>query len=183
MEYKKLFITFFKINMFTFGGGYTIVPVIRDEFVEKHDLIDEDEMLNIVAIAQSGPGPMAINTSLLTGYRIKGWKGALTCLLASVLPCIIIISIMYYIYDAISSNSIIKSIFMCMSGAISAVLLITVYQMAKKALSKHRIFGSILMTISFLLSYFTSINTIFIIILAALCGLTVFSLIEEDKIK
>lgn len=183
MEYKKLFITFFKINMFTFGGGYTIVPVIRDEFVEKHGLIDEDEMLNIVAIAQSGPGPMAINTSLLTGYRIKGWKGALTCLLASVLPCIIIISIMYYIYDAISSNSIIKSIFMCMSGAISAVLLITVYQMAKKALSKHKIFGSILMAISFLLSYFTSINTIFIIILAALCGLTVFSLVEEDKIK
>ncbi len=104
ISYKSLFTTFFKINMFTFGGGYTIVPVIRDEFVNKKKLIDDDEMLDIVAIAQSGPGPMAINTSILTGYRLIGWKGALVCLLASVLPCLIIISIMYYVYNTISQN-------------------------------------------------------------------------------
>jgi len=64
---SEIFFTFLKINTFTFGGGYTIVPVIRDEFMMKKKLIDEDEMLGIVALAQSGPGAMAISTSLLTG--------------------------------------------------------------------------------------------------------------------
>ncbi|SEN68960.1 chromate transporter [Peptostreptococcus russellii] len=183
ISYKSLFITFFKINMFTFGGGYTIVPVIRDEFVNKKKLIDDDEMLDIVAIAQSGPGPMAINTSILTGYRLIGWKGALVCLLASVLPCLIIISIMYYVYNTISKNSIVKAALGCMSGAISAVLFITVFQMAKKALVKHKIFGSILMFSAFSAAYFTNINTIYIILLSGMIGLIVFSLVEEDKIK
>lgn len=182
-SYKSLFVTFFKINMFTFGGGYTIVPVIRDEFVNKMGLIDDDEMLDIVAIAQSGPGPMAINASILTGYRIRGWKGALTCLLASVLPCLIIISIMYYIYDTISENTVVKAALGCMSGAISAVLFITVFQMAKKALSKHKFFGAAIMIAAFIVGDFTNINTIYIIIIAGLIGLIVFSLVEEDKIK
>ena len=182
-SYKSLFITFFKINMFTFGGGYTIVPVIRDEFVNKKNLIKDDEMLDIVAIAQSGPGPMAISTSILTGYRLKGWKGALTCLTASVLPCLIIISILYYVYDSISENTVAKAALGCMSGAISAVLFVTVFQMAKKALSKHKIFGTIIMITAFLVGNFTNINTVYIIIVAGLIGLTVFSLVEEDKIK
>ncbi|MEG0249752.1 MAG: chromate transporter [Peptostreptococcus sp.] len=182
-SYKSLFLTFFKINMVTFGGGYTIVPVIRDEFVNKRGLIDDDDMLDIVAIAQSGPGPMAINTSILTGYSIKGWKGALVCLLASVLPCLIVISLLFYAYDSVSKNSIVKSALGCMSGAISAVLFITVFQMAQKALSKHKIFGSILMISAFAAGYFTNINTIYIIIISGLVGLIIFSLVEEDKIK
>ena len=72
---RELFTTFFRINAVTFGGGYTIVPVIRDEFMKKKGLIDEDEMLDIVALAQSGPGAMAISTSLLTGYKLRGVKG------------------------------------------------------------------------------------------------------------
>ncbi len=182
-SYKSLFLTFFKINMITFGGGYTIVPVIRDEFVNKKELIDDEDMLDIVAIAQSGPGPMAINTSILTGYRLRGWKGALVCLLASVLPCLIVISLLFYAYESVSKNTVVKSALGCMSGAISAVLFITVFQMAKKALSKHKIFGSILMISAFLLAYFTNINTVYIIIISGLTGLIIFSLVEEDKIK
>jgi len=64
IKLREIFITFLKINAFTFGGGYTIVPVIRDEFMKKRKLIDEDEMLGLVALAQSGPGAMAISTSL-----------------------------------------------------------------------------------------------------------------------
>ncbi len=180
---RILFTTFFKINMFTFGGGYTIVPVIRDEFVNKKNLINDDEMLDIVAIAQSGPGPMAINASILTGYRLNGYKGAFICLLASILPCLIIISIMYYIYNTISKNTLVKSILGCMSGAISAVLFITVLQMAKKALSKHKIFGTILMLASFVSAYFFNINTIYIILLAGMLGFIIFSVIEEEKVK
>ena len=89
----ELFLTFFRINAITFGGGYTIVVVLRDEFMSKKKIISEDEMLDLVAIAQSGPGAMAINTSVLTGYKLRGPLGALVCMLASVAPCIIIITI------------------------------------------------------------------------------------------
>lgn len=182
INFKKLFAIFFKINLFTFGGGYTIVPVIMDEFSKKRNLIKEDEMIDIVAIAQSGPGPMAINTSILTGYRILGVKGALTCLFASILPCLIIISILYYVYSNVIQIKLIQTIMECMSGAMSAILIFTVVNMAKKALIKHKIFGITLMLLSFILSYFTNISTVIIIILAGLTGLLVFSIIEEDKI-
>ncbi|WP_101772888.1 chromate transporter [Peptostreptococcus faecalis] len=176
---KSLFLSFFKINAVTFGGGYTIVPVIRDEFVNKRKIINDSEMLDIIAVAQSGPGPMAINTSMLVGYRTKGIKGALTCIFASVLPCIIVISIMYYIYSSISKNPWIKSALECMSGAISAILFINVYQMSKIALSKHKLFGSIIFLFSFLVGYFTNITVIFIIIASGLLGLTYYSILKE----
>ena len=80
----KLFFTFFKINAITFGGGYTIVPVIKDIFVEDLKLINEDDMMDIVALAQGGPGAMAISASILTGYKLRGPIGAFICLVASV---------------------------------------------------------------------------------------------------
>lgn len=177
---RELFITFFKINMFTFGGGYTIVPVIRGEFVSGRGLIDDDEMLDIIAIAQSGPGPMAINTSILTGLRLRGISGALICLIASVLPCLIIISALFFVYREAVKNSVVRSALETMSGAISAVLLITVYQMSKKALSKNKIFGVILFLLSFLVGYFTEINTAIIIFVAGVIGFVTFSIINED---
>lgn len=184
ISFMDLFFIFFKINSITFGGGYTIVPVIIEEFSQKRNLIDSSEMLDIVAIAQSGPGPMAINTSILTGYRLKGWKGALTCLLASILPCIIIISILYYVYAGIIDIKWIKSALESMGGAISAVLFFTVFNMAKKNLAKHKIFGLILMVSSFVIGYFTNINTIYIIAISGLIGLMVFTFAkEEDDVK
>lgn len=180
---KSLFGIFFKINMFTFGGGYTIVPVIRDEFATRRRLIDEDVMLDIVAVAQSGPGPMAINTSILTGYKLRGLPGAFTCLLASVCPCFIIISLLYFAYSTVSHNPWVRSALSCMSGAISAVLFITVFNMAKNALKKHRIFGSLLFVNAFVLGYFLKINTVYIIIMSALIGLLTFSLVEDWKVR
>lgn len=74
----NLFLTFFRINAITFGGGYTIVAVLRDEFVLRKKLIKEDDMLDLTALAQSGPGAMAINTSVLAGYKLRGMPGAIT---------------------------------------------------------------------------------------------------------
>ncbi len=183
LSYLDLFCTFFKINLVTFGGGYTIVPVIRDEFVKKRKLIQDDEMLDMIAIAQSGPGPMAINTSILTGYRLKGWKGSLVSLFASVLPCLIIISILFYIYSTISKIKVIEYSLQVMSGSITAVLFITVFQMTKKALLKHKIFGSILFIFSVLVGLFTNVNTVFIIVISGFIGVAVFSLVKEEKVK
>ena len=165
-----IFMTFLKINTFTFGGGYTIVPVIRDEFIEKKKLIAEEEMLNIVALAQSGPGPMAISTSLLTGYRLRGPIGAIVALTASVLPCLVIITILYYIYEQVQANPWVQSAFSVMSGAISAVLAWTTINMAKTALKKHKYFGLAMMVAAFLASFYFRINTALIILCCGLFG-------------
>jgi len=180
---REIFITFLKINAFTFGGGYTIVPVIRDEFMKKRKLIDEEEMLGLVALAQSGPGAMAISTSLLTGYRLRGFKGALTALFASVLPCLIIISTLFYFYDAFSRNFWVKSALIGMGGVISAVLLLTVYDMGKAAMKKHRYFSLTLMVGAFAASYFGNVHTIIIIITLAVIGFITFTIFDERQVR
>lgn len=180
---REIFITFLKINTFTFGGGYTIVPVIRDEFMKKRKLIDEEEMLGLLALAQSGPGAMAISTSLLTGYRLRGFKGALTALFASVLPCLIIISTLFYFYDAFSRNFWVKSALIGMGGVISAVLLLTVYDMGKAAMKKHRYFSLTLMVGAFAASYFGNVHTIIIIITLAVIGFITFTIFDERQVR
>lgn len=179
----QLFLILLKINTFTFGGGYTIVPVISDEFVLKRKLITAEEMTEIVALAQSAPGPMVVNASLLTGYRIKGVLGALVSLLASVLPCLVLISFLYYVYDAVSTNPWVKSAFSVMGGVISGVLIVTTFSMARVALKSHPLFGSILMLMSFIASFFFSINTGIIIFICSIIGLSVFSLFDESSVR
>ncbi len=179
----ELFITIFKINAFTFGGGYTIVPVIRDEFNKGKGLIGKEEMYNIAALAQSGPGPMAVNTSLLVGYRLRGPIGAMVCLLASTLPCLIILSIMYYLYDFIRENSWVRAAFSCMGGSIAGVLLLTSIDMIKSALKKHTIFGLILMVGGTGVSVLYDLNTALIILFCGIAGLVTFSILPEEKIK
>lgn len=179
----EIFLTFFKINAVTFGGGYTIVPVIRDEFVKKKKLIDEDEMLSLVALAQSGPGAMAISTSLLTGYKLRGWKGAVTALTASVLPPLILISIIFYFYDAFSTNFWVKSALLGMGGVISSVLVLTVYDMGKSAIKKHPRFSLVLMLGAFVASFGFKIHTVLIILTLAIIGLVTFSLLKEEQVR
>lgn len=176
----EIFLTFLKISSFTFGGGYTIIPVIKDEFSKKKKLIDEDDMMDIIAIAQSGPGAMAISTSILTGYKIKGIKGALAAAIGAVLPCIVIISIISFFYKEFSQNRIIQFALKGMSGAISAVLLNTTYNMYKNAVKKDSLYGHIVMVIAFLIAMFTDISTSWIILGLAISGLIYFRLKKED---
>lgn len=179
---RTLFITLFKINAFTFGGGYTIVPVIRDEFVKKRPLIEADEMLNLTALAQSGPGPMAINTSLLTGYRLRGPIGAIVALIASVLPCLIIITALFYVYRTVRTNPWVNAAFGVMGGVISGVLVVTTWDMAKLALKQHKIFGLLLMVGAFVASFVFNLNAAMIIFACGLFGLALFSFVDESKV-
>ncbi|MDO5037548.1 MAG: chromate transporter [Tissierellia bacterium] len=180
ISYSHLFWVFLKINSFTFGGGYTIVPIVREYFVEKEPLIEEKEMLDLVALAQSGPGAMAISLSLLTGYRLRGVGGALVCALASCLPCLVIITIISGFYQAFRDNPYIAAMLTGISGVISAVLFLTTFNMAKTALKIYPVFSSLMMGLAFVLGFFTSLNTGLIILLLALIGLVTFSLNRKD---
>ena len=99
-KYKKLFFSTFKLSACTFGGGFVIIPLMRKKFVEELGWIQEDEMMDLAAIAQSSPGAIAVNASILVGYHVAGIPGAMLTVLGTVLPPLIIISIISTFYQA-----------------------------------------------------------------------------------
>ena len=106
--YRKLFTSTFYLSAFTFGGGYVIIPLMRKKFVEQFHWIEETEMLDLTAIAQSAPGPIAVNASILIGYRLAGFAGAMVSTLGTVLPPLIILSLISLAYTAFQSSLIVK---------------------------------------------------------------------------
>ena len=99
-KYKKLFFSTFQLSACTFGGGFVIIPLMRKKFVDELGWIDEDEMLDLTAIAQSSPGAIAVNASILVGYHVAGFLGAMLTVLGTILPPLIIISIISMFYRA-----------------------------------------------------------------------------------
>lgn len=178
----QLFLTLMKINAVTLGGGYTIVPVIRQEFVSKRGLLDDEDMLDIIAVAQSGPGAMAVSTSYLTGVRLNGIMGGLAAILGSVLPPLLIITVVFFIYDAIKSNIFVRAALRGMSGVIVASLAFSVKDLFVAVMQKHRVFSGVLMLAAFVLSFWKLLRTPWIILLLALSGLIAYGLFfSRDK--
>ena len=108
--YTKMFASTFTLSMFTFGGGFVIVPLMKKKFVDELHWIDEEEMLDMVAIAQSSPGAIAVNGSIIIGYRLLGVPGALVNIVATVLPPLIILTIISYFYAAFRSSPIVSAV-------------------------------------------------------------------------
>ncbi|HPY64796.1 MAG TPA: chromate transporter [Bacillota bacterium] len=181
MSLWKFFLKIFAISMMTFGGGYTIVPLIREEFAHKEKLIRDDEMLELIALSQTAPGPIAVSTALLTGYKLKGRRGAIVGIVAAILPPLIIISILYYFYTWFAANFWVRAALRGMSGAISAIMVVAVYDLAKASLKEHKVFSAIILIAAFLTSTFTSINTGLIILALALVGIVAFRYVPKEK--
>ena len=144
--------------MLTFGGGYTIVPLIREEFVRRESLLSDDEMLSLIALSQTVPGPIAVSTALMTGYRLKGDQG-LSSVSRRGTPPLITISVLYTFYAWFAENFWVRAALRGMGGAVSAVMLIAVYDLAKASLKKHRIFPPSSWFPPFLTSLLISVNT------------------------
>lgn len=176
-----MFMMFLKISSFTFGGGYTIVPVIKDEFSVKRNIISEKEMMDIVSISTSGPGPMVINCSILLGYKLHKVLGAIVAAIASAVPSLIIITIISFFYKEFSNNYYVKAALTGMGGAIAAVLLLTTFSMIKQSLESNLIIGICIMVSAFIASYIFNINTGLIILAVAIFGLIIYSIVKEEK--
>ncbi len=129
----NLFLTFFKIGAFTFGGGYAMIPIIQEEIVKKKKLIDENEFLDAIALAQGSPGPIAVNTSIYVGYRVAGFPGALACTLGTVLPSFAIILLVVTYFYQYRNNPILDKVFLGIGPAIVALILSAVYKMVKNS--------------------------------------------------
>ena len=128
--YFKLFYSTFCLSAFTFGGGYVIVPLMRKKFVNELEWLDEKEMLDLTAIAQSAPGAMAVNAAILVGYRLAGILGAFITILATVLPPLIILSVISMFYQLFRESILVGALMFGMQAAIGAVIVDVVFGMA-----------------------------------------------------
>lgn len=129
----NLFLIFFKIGAFTLGGGYVMLPIIHREIVEKHRWIDEEEFLNMLTIAQSSPGPLAVNTSIYTGYRLAGSAGVFFCTLGTILPSFIILVFVAAFYSEFQQILWVQKFFQGVRPAVVALIIHAAWKLGKAA--------------------------------------------------
>ncbi|MGB4034443.1 MAG: chromate transporter, partial [Christensenellales bacterium] len=180
--YLKLFLSTLQLSAFTFGGGYVIVSLLQKKFVEKFKWISEKEMLDIVAISQSSPGAIAVNSSILIGYRMAGFWGALSTLLGTILPPLLIITGISFFYEAFRDNQIVSAVFKGMQAGIAAVIVDVVYRMGKRYFVDKDYLSIAIIICAFSLSFFLEINVIFIILGGIALGVIIY-LINRKKQK
>ena len=178
-KHLDLFLTFFKIGAFTFGGGYAMLPLIKHEASEKHGWISDEEMLDIVAISESTPGPIAINSATFVGYRTAGVTGAACATLGVVLPSFLVIALLGTLLDAYSSLKWVKYAFFGIKAGVLALICKAVYSMYKAC--PKGVFSYIIMGLSFALVCLAGISSIYVLLLCAGAGLAFTALEGRQK--
>ena len=163
-----LFLTFLKIGAFTFGGGYAMIPIIEKEVCDKHKWITGEDVLDIFAISESTPGPIAINSATFIGYKIAGTSGSFCATLGVVLPSFVIISVISLVLRQFSDIKVVQFAFNGIRAGVLALIIKALYSMYKKV--PKGALAYILMGASFVLAAFTEINVIFIIIGCGVAG-------------
>ena len=168
--YFTMFKAVFGVCTFTFGGGLVIVPLLRKKFVEGLGWFEDDEMMDLVAIAQSTPGPIAINCSTLIGYRLAGVKGALLAVLAAILPSFIIITAISMAYEAFRDNTIVRMALRAMQAGIAAVIVDVAFDMGVNVVKPRKWLPIVIMIAAFIAAFFLRINVAYIIIACGFIG-------------
>ena len=177
----KLFITFFKIGAFTFGGGYAMIPLIQHEVSEKNKWITDEDILEIVAIAESTPGPIAINSATFVGYRVCGVLGSVAATLGVVLPSFMIILAISFVLAAFQELRAVQYAFMGIRAGVLALVLKALISMFKKC-PKGWVSYTVI-AFAALVGIFTDINVFLIIIASALFCLVTYSILRRRAEK
>lgn len=180
IKLSVLFKEMFIISCFTFGGGYVMIGLMKEKFVDDLKWIDEDEELDMIAIAQSAPGAMAINSAIMLGYSLKGLKGALISVLGVLIPPIFIIAIAAYFYDMLMGNQVFQVMLQVTRAAVAAVIVSVVIDLAKDVVKKKDVFNIILMIATFVASYFFKVSVVHIILICIALGIAA-TYIEKRK--
>ncbi len=179
-DYFNLFRIMFTLSAFTFGGGYVIVSLMKNEFVDRLKWIDEEEMLNLVAIAQSSPGAVAVNGSILVGYKVGGIVGAIVSIFGTILPPFLILSVISVGYNQFKENLYVSAFLKGMQPAIAAIIISVVIQLARNIIKQKEPFFILIMVLAFIVNYFLKFNIILIILTCALLG-GFFALYKQKK--
>ena len=176
----QLFLSTLYISAFTFGGGFVIVTFMKKKFVDELHWIDEDEMLDLTAIAQSSPGSIAVNAAILVGWRVGGALGIAIAVLGTLLPPMLILSMISFFYAAFASNRYVALTLRGMQAGVAAVIADVVCDLGGKVLKTKSWIHIALMLTAFIATYFLNINVIFVILASALIGV-ILSLIDRRK--
>ena len=170
-SYRKLFISTFLISAVTVGGGFVLIPLMKAKFVDEYGWLEENEALDLVSIAQSAPGVMAANSSIIMGYRMGGFLGSLTALLATVLPPLITLTVISFFYDAFASNPYVRMFLKGMQCGVTAILIKVVLDLVIKQVKKKLALPLVVMAGTFIAAVVFKINIMHIIAVDAVIGL------------
>lgn len=168
--YAQLFWYTFQLSAFTFGGGFVIVPLMRKKFVQDLHWIDDEEMMDIAAIAQSSPGAIAVNASILLGYRVAGVAGGLVTVVGTVLPPLVILSVISFFYAAFRANRYVSLVMKGMQAGVAAVICDVVLTMGASVLKSRRMLYLLTLGGAFIAVYFFKVNVILVILVCGLVG-------------
>lgn len=169
-----LFLYTMRISAFTFGGGYVIVTLMKKQFVDRLGWLDEQEMLDYTAIAQSSPGPIAVNASILVGSRVAGLPGAAAAILGTVLPPLVLLTLISYVYTYFISMEPIRFLMLGMQAGVIAVICDVVCSLCRGIWKDGRWLALITAVVTLVLVAFLSINVIFVVLACALMGILVY---------
>ncbi|MBN2878642.1 MAG: chromate transporter [Clostridia bacterium] len=176
---KDLFLISLKLGAFTFGGGYAMFPLLVREYAQNKKYFSDEEMLDILAVAQSLPGMIAINACILIGYRLCSLPGALVAVLGMALPSLIVMSVISFFYVRFSTNEYVISALKGIRVAVIALLIQAVIKLGKQGVKGA--FGWIVAVSAFLFSVFSGVHLIFIIIAGGLAGILYSYLINKEN--
>lgn len=171
----KLFLVFMKIGTFTIGGGYAMIPIIKDE-LDKRGWIEDDELPDIIALAQSAPGVLAVNVSIFTGYKIRGLKGSIAATLGSVCPSFLIILAIAMAFTNFQDNPIVIRIFKGIRPVVVSLIASPMISMAKKCDTSW--WAWLITGTSLILVAFLEVSPIYIVIVIIILALA-FAKIKE----
>ncbi|GAB2323673.1 chromate transporter [Alkalibacterium sp. m-11] len=147
------------------------MPLMEKKFVNELGWIDEDEMLNLIAIGQSAPGPIAVNTSILIGYRMAGFSGAMVTVLGTILPPLVIMTGLTYIYLVVRDNALVNNVLLGMQAGVAAIIVNVVINMALRIIKQKKIVPVLVMIAALIAGIGFQVNILWLLFVSALIGL------------
>lgn len=180
---RALFFSTLYISAFTFGGGFVIVTFMKRKFVDELHWIDEQEMLDMAALAQSSPGAIAVNAAILVGWNVEGLLGMVVAVTGTIIPPMVILSVISFFYAAFAANAYVALVLKGMQAGVAAVILDVVCGLGGNVLKTKSVVYIALMVLAFVASFFFDVNVILIILAAAVFGVAraLFQLKKEAR--
>ena len=177
--FLDLFLTFFKIGAFTFGGGYAMFPIFMRELSEKRSWITEDELMDCYALGQCTPGVIAVNTASFVGFKTRGTLGAIVSTLGMITPSIIIITIIAAVIGNFSDNPIVASALSGIRVVVCGMVVVSIFRLVKKNIVD--IFSAIIALATFFVIVFFDISSVYAVIASAVVGIVVSAIRKKAK--
>lgn len=179
--YFLLFLSTLHLSAFTFGGGFVIISLMKKKFVDELQWISEKEMLDFTAIAQSSPGAVAINASILLGYRVAGIGGALVAILGTILPPLAIISVISLFYTTFRDSKIVNAVLKGMQAGVAAVIVDVALRLGSNVVKAREWHSMAVIILAFTATFVLRINVMYIILACAAFGMVKMIIVQNKR--